>query len=65
MPLALCMAALALPASGEEKPLWEIGLGVGVVSFPDYRGSRHQRTIGLPVPYLFGKSSRPAVSDGG
>ena len=43
---------LALPASGEEKPVWEAGLGVGVMSFPEYRGSARQRSLILPTPYL-------------
>ena len=46
--LALSGAALA----DEGKPLWELGLGVGAVSFPDYRGSDHQSTWLLPVPYV-------------
>ena len=34
------------------KPLWELGLGVGAVSFPDYRGSKNQGTYVLPTPYF-------------
>ncbi|PKO59919.1 MAG: MipA/OmpV family protein [Betaproteobacteria bacterium HGW-Betaproteobacteria-13] len=50
---ALLAAGAALPAhAGEEKPLWELGLGVGAVSFPDYRGSDRQRVHGLAVPYF-------------
>lgn len=36
----------------EEKPEWEIGLGVGALSFPAYRGSDEQINIALPVPYI-------------
>ena len=36
--LAACGAAHA-----DEGPLWELGAGVGALSFPDYRGSSHQR----------------------
>jgi len=39
-------------AWAEEKPLWELGMGVGAVSFPDYRGSDRQRTHALAVPYF-------------
>ena len=49
---ALSLAVLALPAAGEDKPLWEAGLGVGVVSFPEYRGSARQRAVALPMPYF-------------
>ncbi|MCL2875903.1 MAG: MipA/OmpV family protein [Betaproteobacteria bacterium] len=53
---ALLAGGLAVPAAGqegyEEKPMWEAGLGVGVVSFPEYRGSSRQRTWLLPMPYV-------------
>jgi outer membrane scaffolding protein for murein synthesis (MipA/OmpV family) len=39
-----------LPAA--QLPLWELGLGVGVVGFPDYRGSDTTRVYPVPVPYL-------------
>jgi outer membrane scaffolding protein for murein synthesis (MipA/OmpV family) len=53
--LLLCVPALAMadtPADKAEKPLWEAGIGVGAVSFPEYRGSSRQRNYVLPVPYL-------------
>ncbi|GHU14394.1 hypothetical protein AGMMS50225_26130 [Betaproteobacteria bacterium] len=46
------LAVHALPAAGEEKPLWELGLGTGAVSFPEYRGSDRQRAHALAVPYF-------------
>ena len=36
----------------EERPLWEAGLGLGVLSLPDYRGSDESRAYVLPFPYL-------------
>jgi outer membrane scaffolding protein for murein synthesis (MipA/OmpV family) len=39
-------------ARAEELPLWEAGLGVGLISFPDYRGSDQRRDYVLPIPYL-------------
>ncbi|MCB1888545.1 MAG: MipA/OmpV family protein [Rhodocyclaceae bacterium] len=42
-----------MPAlAGDQKPLWEFGLGVGAVSFPDYRGSDERQTYLLPTPYV-------------
>lgn len=35
-----------------EKPLWEIGVGVGLLQMPDYRGSNENRLYPLPYPYL-------------
>lgn len=40
------------PAHAAPPALWEMGLGVGAVSFPDYRGSDQQKTFVLPVPYF-------------
>lgn len=45
-------SALASHTLAEQKPLWEIGLGVGAVSFPAYRGSDEQRALILPTPYF-------------
>lgn len=53
--LAACsvVAALWAPAShGEEKPLWEFGMGVGAIEFPDYRGSDEMQVYPVPVPYF-------------
>ncbi len=38
------------PAAGE--PLWEIGLGVAAVRFPDYRGSDQTSAYALPLPFF-------------
>lgn len=35
----------------EEKPLWEIGIGVALLQMPDYRGSDENRLYPLPYPY--------------
>lgn len=45
-------AAVASAPLAAEKPLWEAGMGVAVLSIPDYRGSDEQRTHVLPLPYL-------------
>ncbi len=50
--LACTLCAWTPIASAEERPQWELGAGAAVVSFPDYRGSDHQRTYVLPVPYV-------------
>jgi outer membrane scaffolding protein for murein synthesis (MipA/OmpV family) len=49
---ALAVAALvAVPASAD-KPLWEFGLGLGVLSFNDYRGADTTHVYALPLPYF-------------
>jgi outer membrane protein len=52
-PPAFVLASLACCAArAEEKPLWEAGLGVGGLVFPDYRGSDEMQAYPIPVPYL-------------
>lgn len=52
----ICLAALGFAAAapvvhaGEEKPLWEIGVGAGAFSFPSYRGSDQTNNFLIPVP---------------
>jgi outer membrane scaffolding protein for murein synthesis (MipA/OmpV family) len=48
---ALCALAAA-PAPADERPLWELGAGVGAFALPDYRGSDQARGYVLPVPYV-------------
>src|SRR6185437_10813141 len=50
---ALALAAThALPAAGGEEPLWEAGVGLTALDFPDYRGSSQSRAYVLPFPYF-------------
>jgi outer membrane protein len=53
---ACALALLAITCAGyalaDEKPLWEAGLGIGTVAFPDYRGSDQTRVYPVPVPYF-------------
>jgi MltA-interacting protein MipA len=39
------------PPSTVMRPLWELGLGVGALRLPDYRGSDESRVRWFPVPY--------------
>ena len=52
--LAIGTLALLIPGSGhaESRPLWEFGLGPGVVRFSDYPGSASYRNYLVPVPYI-------------
>ena len=54
--VAACVVALAvawpMSSQAEEKPLWEAGLGVGGLVFPDYRGSDEVNAYPVPVPYF-------------
>lgn len=51
VPVAAALAVLVANfARAEEAPLWELGAGVGALTFPHYRGSAQQREYLLPVP---------------
>ncbi|HZZ94448.1 MAG TPA: MipA/OmpV family protein [Usitatibacter sp.] len=39
-------------AHAAREPLWEAGLGVGVIHFPQYRGSSQSKDYVLPAPYF-------------
>lgn len=49
---ALCATTWAGSAHAEALPLWELGMGVGALSLPHYRGSDQSHTWLLPVPYF-------------
>jgi len=51
--LAAASAALtACAAHAADRPLWELGLGIGALRLPHYRGADQSRTLVLPVPYV-------------
>ena len=50
--LGLALFFVALPCAARDEPLWEAGVGLGALSFPDYRGSDQSRGYVLPAPYL-------------
>lgn len=51
--LGITLAAAAAPGvQAKDLPLWELGLGVAGLWFPDYRGSDETRGSVLPVPYV-------------
>jgi len=39
-------------AFAAEKPLWELGIGMSALSFPDYRGSDESSFLAIPFPYV-------------
>ena len=49
--MTLCVVAAA-QARADEKPLWEFGMGVGTLAFPDYRGSDSMQSYVVPLPYF-------------
>lgn len=56
----LCVALLALASMTTRAELarWELGLGLGGVSLPEYRGSDQQKNYLAPIPYLVYRGER-------
>lgn len=52
VPVLAAMTAAAAPAAAREEPLWEAGMGVAGLHFPNYRGSARSKTYALPAPYF-------------
>jgi outer membrane protein len=52
--LILSLVCFLIPkiAICAEKPLWELGVGLGFLQMPDYRGSDRIRSYFLPYPYV-------------
>ena len=48
----LAVGAWPFVSQAEQKPLWEAGLGVGAMAFPDYRGSDEVNAYPIPLPYF-------------
>ena len=49
---AAVLACTTSTVRADQKPLWEAGLGIGVVAFNDYRGADTTHVYPLPVPYF-------------
>jgi outer membrane scaffolding protein for murein synthesis (MipA/OmpV family) len=52
-PLAILLACLPTGhVLAAEKSLWELGIGMSALSFPDYRGSDESSLYAIPFPYV-------------
>ncbi len=48
----LVLAFFSSASQAQTDPLWEAGIGAGVINFPHYRGSDQRENLALPFPYL-------------
>jgi MipA family protein len=51
--------------SGTRLPVWELGVAVGALNTPAYRGSDAQRQYALPLPYFIYRGDRVRADRGG
>lgn len=56
--LCTVLVALSSLAAHAELALWELGVGLGGASLPEYRGSNEQQQYLLPIPYLVYRGER-------
>ncbi len=51
--VSLLLASLSAgQVCAADKPLWELGIGMSALSFPDYRGSDESSLYAIPFPYV-------------
>lgn len=50
--VALVLLGADLAAQAADRPRWEVGLGAGAVTLPDYRGAKARSSYLLPLPYV-------------
>jgi len=65
---ALAVSTTVVVASGaraEERPLWELALGGGVISLPYYRGAESNRVLPVPLVYPVYRGDFLKVDDEG
>lgn len=59
----LLLLGMIMPASAQDLPLWEAGVGVGGIHLPLYRGAADERAYLLPYPYLVYRGERLRIDD--
>lgn len=68
--LSLLIAVIAIPALADdepvmlEKPLWELGLGGGLLVQPNYPSSSENQTRGIVLPYIVYRGDVLRIGDG-
>ncbi len=63
--LAIGVVAWVCDARAEELPLWELAVGGGVLSVPEYRGADRTRTVPFPFIYPLYRGQRLRIDDEG
>ncbi|NOZ55137.1 MAG: MipA/OmpV family protein [Gammaproteobacteria bacterium] len=60
-----CIASVPIHVSAAHLPLWQLGLGAGVLNAPHYRGSTTVEPLYIPVPYLIYRGEQLRVDRDG
>ena len=62
--LILLFFAPLVIADGHELPRLELGVSLGVLDIPNYRGSKNSSTLVIPLPYIKYRGDRLKVDEG-
>ncbi len=62
---ALLLCLCGATAHAQSLPRWEVGIGLGALALPYYRGADSGRTYLLPVPYVQYRGERLRVDEEG
>ena len=49
---AIWLATTVPQVLADQLPLWELGVGIAAIDFPDYRGADERTSYVLPLPYV-------------
>ena len=52
-------------AHSQELPLWELGIGAGILHLPLYRGVDQTQNFGIPFPVIVYRGNRLSIDEGG
>lgn len=63
--LATVLSLWGAAVHAQSLPRWEVGIGLGVLSLPYYRGADSGRTYILPIPYIQYRGEHLRVDDEG
>ncbi len=61
----LLLVTIAPAANGQQLPRWELGIGLGALNLPYYRGSDIYRNYAAPYPYITYRGERLNIDRGG
>lgn len=63
--IVLCMIIGSGSLKAQQLPLWELGVGLGFLGLPDYRGSDNTGAYAIPYPYIIYRGDTVNIDEGG
>lgn len=63
--ILLTLVSSITTARSQELPLWELGIGTGVLALPHYRGAEQSRIFAIPFPVIIYRGKHLSIDEGG